>query len=162
MSLLASYRAGLLFTLLAVVSPSQDYRGRIQGTVRDTSDAVIAGASVTLHNVNTGISTLRKTNETGHYIFDLVEPGSYSVTIENPGFTKFVQGTVPLGARGDMTVDATLKTGDTRETSQSRPRQARFSSLRASWKRPSIRSLRSSCLNFTAARSCWRRWIPLC
>src|SRR6476660_6110747 len=77
MSLLASYRAGLLFTLLALVSPAQDYRGRIQGTVRDTSDAVIAGATVTLHNANTGISTARKTNETGHYIFDLVEPGSY-------------------------------------------------------------------------------------
>ena len=116
MSLPASYRAGLLFALLALVSPAQDYRGRIQGTVRDTSDAVIAGASITLHNVNTGISTVRKTNEIGHYIFDLAEPGTYSVTIENPGFTKFVQETVPLGARGDITVDATLKTGDTRET----------------------------------------------
>ena len=116
MSLLASYRAGLLFTLLALVSPAQDYRGRIQGTVRDTSDAVIAGAAVTLHNANTGISTARKTNETGHYIFDLVEPGSYSVTMENPGFAKFVQETVPLGARGDITVDAMLKPGDTRET----------------------------------------------
>ena len=42
MSFLASYRAGLLLTLLAAASPAQDYRGRIQGTVRDTSDAVIA------------------------------------------------------------------------------------------------------------------------
>ena len=114
--MLASYRAGLLFTLLAVVSPAQDYRGRIQGIVRDTSDAVIAGATVTLHNVNTGISTLRKTNETGHYIFDLVEPGSYSLAVANPGFTKFVQEAVPLGARGDVTVDVMLKPGDARET----------------------------------------------
>ena len=106
----------ILFTLLAASLFGQDYRGRIQGTVRDTSDAVIAGAAVTLRNVNTGVVTLRKTNETGHYIFDLVEPGSYSVSVETPGFTKFVQGNVPLGSRGDITVDATLKTGDMRET----------------------------------------------
>ena len=77
---------------------------------------MIAGANVTLRNVNTGIAAVRKTNETGHYIFDLVEPGSYSVTVETPGFTKFVQENVPLAARGDITVDAMLKTGDVRET----------------------------------------------
>src|SRR5690349_18324757 len=104
------------FTLLAAVSSAQDYRGRIQGLVRDSSSAVIAGATVTLNNVNTGISTVRKTNETGHYIFDLVEPGSYRITIETPGFSRYVQENVPLAAHGDITVDATLKTGDVRET----------------------------------------------
>lgn len=106
----------MLCTLLAVVLSGQDYRGRIQGSVRDSSEAVIPGATVTLLNVNTGISVVRKTNETGHYIFDLVEPGAYSVSVETPGFVKFVQGNVPLAARGDITVDATLKTGDVRET----------------------------------------------
>jgi Carboxypeptidase regulatory-like domain len=105
-----------LFTLFAAVLSAQDYRGRIQGTVRDSSDAVIAGATVTLHNLNTGVAAVRKANETGHYIFDLVEPGAYSVTIEIPGFAKFVQGNVPLASRGDITVDATLKAGDVRET----------------------------------------------
>src|SRR5258708_1647784 len=87
-----------LFTLLATVCQSKDYRGRIQGLVRDSSSAVIAGATVTLNNVNTGISTVRKTNETGHYIFDLVEPGSYRVTIATPAFTSYVQENVPLAA----------------------------------------------------------------
>jgi hypothetical protein len=95
---------------------AQEYRGRVQGTVRDTTDAVIPGASVTLHNINNGISTVRTTNESGRYIFDLVDPGSYSLTVENPGFAKFVQESVSVGARGDVTVDATLKTGDVRET----------------------------------------------
>jgi hypothetical protein len=76
---------------------------------------VIAGATVTLHNINTGISTVRSSNETGHYIFDLVEPGSYSVTVESAGFAKFLQEKVPLGSHGDITVDAPLKTGDIRE-----------------------------------------------
>ncbi len=106
----------ILLIFLAVLLNAQEYRGRIQGIVRDTSDAVIAGATVTLLNVNTGISAERKTNETGHYIFDLVEPGSYSVTVETPGFAKFVQANVPLAARGDVTVDAVMKAGDVRET----------------------------------------------
>ena len=56
------------------------------------------------------------TGATGHYIFDLVEPGSYSIAVESPGFSKFIQENVPVAARADITVDATLKTGDVRET----------------------------------------------
>jgi len=112
----ARLSAVAVLLMTAAVLPAQDYRGRIQGNVRDSSDAVVVGADVTLLNVNTGIATARKTNETGHYIFDLVEPGSYRVTVETPGFSKFVQENVPLAARGDLTVDAMLKTGDVRET----------------------------------------------
>ena len=105
-----------LLILAAGILTAQEYRGRVQGTVRDTSEAVIPGANVTLHNINTGISTVRTTNEAGHYIFDLVDPGSYSISIENSGFSKFIQENVPVAARGDVTVDATLKAGDVRET----------------------------------------------
>jgi len=105
-----------LLTLVAGILTAQEYRGRVQGTVRDTSDAVIPGANVALHNINTGISTVRATNEGGHYIFDLVDPGTYSISIENPGFSKFLQENVPVAARGDVTVDATLKAGDVHDT----------------------------------------------
>ena len=106
----------VLLTLVAAVSTAQEYRGRVQGTVKDSTDAVIPGASVTLHNINTGISSVRSSNESGHYIFDLVEPGSYSIFIEAAGFSRFVEENVPVAARADITVDATLKTGDVRET----------------------------------------------
>jgi len=108
-------RTLFVLTLFVAILPAQDYRGRIQGVVRDSSDAVVAGANVTLSNVNTGITTVRRTNETGHYIFDLVEPGTYSVTVETPGFSKFVRENVPLASKGDLTVDANLKPGDVRE-----------------------------------------------
>ena len=108
--------AFFLTTLVQAVLWGQDYRGKIQGAVRDPSQAVVVGASVTLRNVNTGAEAVRKTNETGSYLFDLVEPGSYTVTVEMVGFAKFLQENVPLAARGDITVDAVLRTGSLTET----------------------------------------------
>ncbi len=102
--------------LTATLVTGQDYRGRVQGTVKDSTDAVIPGATVTLRNINTGVAAVRTTSGTGLYIFDLVEPGTYSLTAENPGFSKFVQENVPVAARADITVDAILKTGDILET----------------------------------------------
>jgi hypothetical protein len=106
----------LLAALLAGSSVAQEFRGRIQGTVTDTSQAAVSGASVTITNTRTGVATKRQTNDTGHYLFDLVEPGMYSVSIEYPGFTKFVKENVALQQRGDVTVNGTLRPGDVRET----------------------------------------------
>ncbi len=108
--------AFVFIALFAPLSIAQEYRGRIQGTIRDSSDAVITGAAVTLRNNNTGITVAHTTNATGRYIFDLVEPGTYSVSVESPGFTKFLQSNVPLTARGDVTVDASLRAGSTKDT----------------------------------------------
>ena len=70
----------LLAALLAGGLSAQEYRGRVQGTVTDATRATIAGANVTLANVNTGVSSVRQSDERGHYLFDLVLPGSYTVT----------------------------------------------------------------------------------
>jgi hypothetical protein len=67
---------------------AQDYRARIQGIVTDSSDAAIAGAVVTIHNTNTGITTSRTTGQNGAYLADNVEPGVYTVSTEVPGFAR--------------------------------------------------------------------------
>ena len=151
----------LLFSLilLAAVLPGQDYRGRIQGDVRDSSNAVIAGATVTLSNVNTGISTVRKTNETGHYLFDLVEPGAYKVSVETPGFSRFVQENVPLASKGDITVDAMLKTGDVRETVTVAAEASRVQFATSKLETTVDTKMAKAYRNCTEARSCWRPWI---
>ena len=103
----------LLFTSAAY---SQSYRGRVQGVVTDQSKAVIAGATVTLLNVETGVQVSHQTGETGLYVFDLVDPGTYTVTVENTGFSKFVQENIVVQMRGDVTVDAMLKPGSVQES----------------------------------------------
>lgn len=108
----------LLFAAALVAAPciAQEFRGRIQGTVTDTSQASVVGATVTLRNVGTGVVTTRQTGDAGQYIFDLVQPGTYNVSVELSGFTRFVQENILLQQRGDVTVNATLKAGDVKET----------------------------------------------
>jgi len=106
----------MLIMLLAPAGQAQIFRARIQGIVTDESHAVVTNAEVTLLNVNTGVKTVRKTSDTGLYLFDNVEPGTYSVTVENAGFNKFLQENVLLQAGGDITVNAALKTGSVQTT----------------------------------------------
>ena len=75
----------MLIMLLAPAGQAQTFRARIQGIVTDESHAVITNAEVTLLNVNTGIKAVRKTSDTGLYLFDNVEPGTYTVGVENAG-----------------------------------------------------------------------------
>jgi hypothetical protein len=107
--------AALLTAFTGVVF-AQEFRGRLQGTVADPSEAAIAGASVTLRNVNTGVETVRQTDSSGRYIFDFVQPGTYSVTVQAAGFDKYVQENVTVLTAGDVTVNAALKVGGVTQT----------------------------------------------
>src|SRR6476646_3060947 len=95
--------------LLGHAGIAQDYRGRIEGVVTDESKAIIPDATVTLLNVNTGIRVVRQTSATGLYVFDLVDPGTYMITVEVNGFSKFIQENIVVQTRGDVTVNATVK-----------------------------------------------------
>ena len=106
----------MLLLVFAATGMAQDYRGKIEGLITDDSKAVIGGASVTLLNVNTGIRVVRKTSDTGLYVFDLVDPGTYSITVEATGFNKLIQSNIAVQTRGDVTVNATLKPGAVQES----------------------------------------------
>src|SRR3954447_7512060 len=95
---------------------AQDYRARIQGLVTDSSNAVVAGARLTLQNNGTGIATVRETSANGVYLFDNVEPGTYTVSAELAGFSKQVHENVLVQTRGDVSVNFSLKPGGTVET----------------------------------------------
>jgi hypothetical protein len=107
---------GLLSLLLAATAGAQDYRARVQGVVSDSTDAVIAGGIVRLRNIATGVEVVRTTDSYGHYLFDLVEPGNYTLTAEMPGFARFLQENILVQNRGDITVNAKLQLGAVAET----------------------------------------------
>jgi hypothetical protein len=77
--------AGCLAFAVAPVA-AQSITQAIQGLVTDSTGAVIAGAKVTITNVNTGVTRTVETNQTGNYNFPLVPVGVYNVRVEMEGF----------------------------------------------------------------------------
>jgi carboxypeptidase family protein len=72
----------ILLCFTATIAAAQFDTGSVVGTVRDGTGAVVPGATVTLTNTATGISTKKTTDGTGNYEFFTVRPGVYVVTAE--------------------------------------------------------------------------------
>ena len=80
-----------LLLLLAVPVFAQRFTAAIRGTVTDPSNAVIAGAKVTLKNEETGLTRTATTNEAGNYSFPDLPVGSYQVEVTFTGFKSAVE-----------------------------------------------------------------------
>jgi hypothetical protein len=61
-------------------------QGAIGGTVEDPTGAVVADATVTIHNDATNATSVTKTDASGNFAAPLIEPGTYTVTIAAAGF----------------------------------------------------------------------------
>jgi len=104
------------FSILSLALFGQDYRGKIQGIVTDTSEGAVAGAKVTIRNINTGITASRDTGANGAYLFDNVEPGNYTASAEFQGFSRQQQEGILVQTRADVTINFQLKPGAVVET----------------------------------------------
>src|SRR6266540_5258395 len=101
--------------LFAPGATAQDYRGRVQGSVLDSTQGALPGTTVTLMNDATGVAVTFVADTDGHYIFDFVEPGVYTITGELQGFKKAQQRNVRVPQRGSVTADLTLEIGGLEE-----------------------------------------------
>jgi hypothetical protein len=121
----ASWRLSLVFLFLSCLflfSPSlslaQVDRGGIVGLVTDPGGARVPGAQVTVSNLATNQSIAVTTDEQGHYAADLLRIGTYSVTVEKPGFQRAVQSSVEVGVNQTVRIDIALSVGSTTESVQ--------------------------------------------
>lgn len=102
-----------LFLLLSTVMVlGQTFRGTILGSVTDVSGAVVAGASVKVQNVGTGLERTTTTSSDGSYSMPELPVGTYSVTVMQSGFQTFVATSVAVDVATERRVDATLKAGE--------------------------------------------------
>jgi len=79
----------LIASLLLTFAPAalaQGTTSRVTGVVQDASGAVVEGATVTLTNEGTNVTLTTQTTSTGAYVFDSVQVGTYSVSVEKQGF----------------------------------------------------------------------------
>lgn len=68
--------------------------GSIQGTITDMSNAVVSNATVTISNKETGFSRTLQTDASGFYSIGPLNPGSYQIAVDAPGFSKLLVQTV--------------------------------------------------------------------
>ncbi|MGB8985652.1 MAG: carboxypeptidase-like regulatory domain-containing protein, partial [Candidatus Sulfotelmatobacter sp.] len=88
----------------------------IVGEVRDASSAVVAGATVTITNHETGLKRSAKTEDAGRFNFPQLKPGTYSVRVEARGFDPGQNDNVVSGLGQKQTVDFTLRVARSNET----------------------------------------------
>ncbi len=104
---------GLGFMLQTFQQPaySQETTGGLQGTVKDPSGAVVAGASVTVSTPTLVGSKQVTTDSVGYYRFANLPPGPYTVTVKAQGFDALKQQNVVIEVGHLPTLNITLSVG---------------------------------------------------
>lgn len=109
-------RLSLLALVLAAALNAQDFRSTLQGTVSDPSQSSIANAAITLRSVDTGQDRTTVTNADGFFIFQLLPPGNYELTVKAAGFRTSVEKGISLALTQTLRQDVALQLGDTADT----------------------------------------------
>ena len=99
----------LLVGLLTTPVSAQTVTGTVQGTVTDPTGAVLPGVTVTLKNLETGITRELTTNEVGFYSAPFLAVGRYSVSARLSGFGSIVRDEVEVGLNQTRVADFQLK-----------------------------------------------------
>src|SRR5260370_33512570 len=83
--------AQALICLLISVSVifAQQISGTIAGVVKDSQQATVSNAKLTLDNNEQGTTRSAITSAWGSFVVTQLQPGSYTLTVEAPGFKKF-------------------------------------------------------------------------
>ena len=105
----------LCFTFTTAGLAQEETAASITGQVTDSTGAVIQGASVVVTNKDTNSERRVQTNEDGNYVVTPLIPGSYTVTVQQTNFKRYVQ-TVTLNAKDRRGIDVVLEAGDITQT----------------------------------------------
>jgi Carboxypeptidase regulatory-like domain/TonB dependent receptor len=98
--------------MCAVLTGAQTFRGTILGAVMDSSGAAVPGATVTIKNVDTGLTRTVTTTDDGSYAVPELPIGNYGVTAEKSGFKTSVVTGARVEVSAERRVDFTLQPGE--------------------------------------------------
>src|SRR6202451_1421363 len=114
------HRLVLILAGVTSLTPSQamaqgETTSAIVGQVRDTTNAVVPGVTVSITNLETGLRRSAKTDDAGRFNFPQLKPGTYSVKAEAQGFAPQQNDYVISGLGQKQTVDFTLRVARSNE-----------------------------------------------
>ncbi len=115
MSLLRQCLCLLLLLGTAALVQAQFESATIIGSVRDASGANIAGSSITLKSLSTGVCNTTESNGAGEYTFTGVPDGEYTVAARSTGFKDTLTPAFPVTVGARQRVDLNLSPGDVQE-----------------------------------------------
>jgi len=115
LSLFAICAMATIFLLLCTPANAQ-YRTSIQGTVTDPTGAVIAGANLTLKDLQTDQVTTRTSDASGVFNFNALPPNHFDLTVEKSGFQKNVLTDIQLIPEQANSVNVVMQPGGSTET----------------------------------------------
>ncbi len=90
-------------------------RGSITGKVVDPAGLALPGATITITEQNTGFSRTVTTEATGAYAVPSLDPGTYSITIDMPGFASLKHADLVLSAGSAMNVESKMQVAGVQE-----------------------------------------------
>ena len=101
-----------LVLLAPVLLCAQSFQGGVRGIVSDQAGAAVPVAKVMLINEGTNEQRATLSNAVGEYTFTAVDPATYTVQAEAPGFKRFAATGIVVTTQGFPTVDVKLEIGD--------------------------------------------------
>jgi hypothetical protein len=110
--------AAALAILALAIAPAQTPTGNLIGIVTDPSDSLVAGATVTIRNVHTNFTQAVTTGADGLYRFPALSLGTYEVSVQAPGFQRFVRSGIEIQVAESARADAQLGVGEVSATVQ--------------------------------------------
>jgi hypothetical protein len=100
---------------LGGIAYAQINTGRVTGTVRDSTGAVVPDARITATDDATGALTTAQASAAGDFVLNFLIPGRYHVSVEKEGFQRSVVSDVVVNAGGITHVDFSLVVGQVRQ-----------------------------------------------
>ncbi|MGB6132348.1 MAG: carboxypeptidase-like regulatory domain-containing protein [Acidobacteriaceae bacterium] len=106
----------LLVFLLALPALSQVDTGAIVGTVSDSQNQRLAGATIVLRQDATGTERTAQSDRDGGFSFSPLTIGTYSLTIEHSGFERYIRNNLVITAQSTLREDIGLQVGSVSQT----------------------------------------------
>lgn len=97
----------ILLPIFAATSLFAQTSSEVLGVVQDPSGASIAGAQITVRNINTNATSKSVSSEDGRFRMPQLPSGSYEVTVEKSGFARYIQQSITLllNQAADLTIN---------------------------------------------------------